>query len=75
VYWLGYWLPRLDESGFYPPDRPAQLQLAEDIEALMRDGVLVTSPGRTYTFDEIGSALAHAEAVGREGKVLLVPER
>ncbi|HYZ28017.1 MAG TPA: zinc-dependent alcohol dehydrogenase family protein [Thermoleophilaceae bacterium] len=75
VYWLGYWLPRLDDSGFYPPGRPAQFQLAEDIEALMRDGVLVTSPGRTYSLDEIGSALAEAEAVGRHGKVLLVPER
>jgi NADPH:quinone reductase len=73
VYWLGYWLPRLDESGFYPPGRPAQFQLAEDIEALMRDGVLVTSPGRTYSLDQIGSALAQAESVGRHGKVLLVP--
>ena len=23
VYWLGYWLPRLDRSGFFASDRPA----------------------------------------------------
>jgi NADPH:quinone reductase-like Zn-dependent oxidoreductase len=74
VYWLGYWLPRLDEAGFYPPGRPAQLQLAEDIQALMRDDVLVTSPGSAYTLDQIGRAVEQAEAVGRHGKVLLVPD-
>jgi NADPH:quinone reductase-like Zn-dependent oxidoreductase len=73
VFWLGYWLPRLDESGFYPPGTPAGVQLAQDIEALMRDDVLVTSPGRTYSLDEIGTAVAQAESVGRHGKVLLNP--
>jgi NADPH2:quinone reductase len=73
VFWLGYWLPRLDESGFYPPGRPAGSQLAEDIEALMRDDVLVTSLGRTYSLDEIGTAAAQAESVGRRGKILLNP--
>jgi NADPH:quinone reductase-like Zn-dependent oxidoreductase len=71
VFWLGYWLPRLDESGFYPPGTPAGLQLVQDIEALMRDDVLVTSAGRTYSLDEIGTAVAQAESVGRHGKVLL----
>jgi NADPH:quinone reductase-like Zn-dependent oxidoreductase len=71
VFWLGYWLPRLDESGFYPPGTPAGLQLVQDIEALMRDEVLVTSPGRTYSLDEIGTAVTQAESVGRHGKVLL----
>jgi NADPH:quinone reductase len=73
VFWLGYWLRRLDESGFYPPGTPAGTQLVKDIEALMRDDVLVTSPGRTYSLDEIGSAIAQAESVGRTGKVLLNP--
>ncbi|HWE07890.1 MAG TPA: zinc-dependent alcohol dehydrogenase family protein [Solirubrobacteraceae bacterium] len=73
VYWLGYWLPRLDESGFYPPGMPARLQLANEIEALMRGDVLVTSPGRTYSLDDIGRAVAQAESVGRHGKVLLTP--
>jgi NADPH:quinone reductase len=72
VFWLGYWLPRLAESGFYPPGAPARFQLAQEIEALMRDEILVTSPGRTYSLDEIGVAVAQAESVGRHGKVLLV---
>jgi NADPH:quinone reductase-like Zn-dependent oxidoreductase len=72
VFWLGYWLPRLNESGFYPAGTPAASQLAQDIEALMRDEVLVTSPGRAYSLDEIGIAVAQAESVGRQGKVLLV---
>jgi NADPH:quinone reductase-like Zn-dependent oxidoreductase len=71
VFWLGYWLPRLEQSGFYPPGTPAGLQLVKDIEALMRDDVLVTSPGRTYPLGEIASAVAQAESVGRHGKVLL----
>jgi NADPH:quinone reductase-like Zn-dependent oxidoreductase len=73
VFWLGYWLPRLDESGFYAPGTPAGSQLAQEIEALIRDDVLVTTPGRTYSLDEVGIAVAQAEAVGRHGKVLLVP--
>jgi NADPH:quinone reductase len=75
VFWLGYWLPRLDESGFYPPGTPAGVQLGQDIEALMRDDVLVTSLGQTYSLDEIGNAVAQAESVGRRGKVLLDPAR
>jgi NADPH:quinone reductase-like Zn-dependent oxidoreductase len=74
VYWLGYWLPRLDASGFYPPGTPARLQLMNDIEALMRAEILVTSRGRTYGLDEIGNAVAQAEAAGRHGKVLLKPQ-
>jgi hypothetical protein len=72
VFWLGYWLPRLDESGFYPTGTPAGSQLAKDIEALMREDVLVTSPGAAYALDDIGRAIAQAESVGRQGKVLLV---
>ena len=75
VFWFGYWLPRLDDAGFYPPGRPALFQLADDIEALTRDGVLVTAPGRTYSLEEISSAVAQAEAVGRHGKVLLIPDQ
>jgi NADPH:quinone reductase-like Zn-dependent oxidoreductase len=75
VFWLGYWLPRLDESCFYPSRTPAGLQLGKDIEALMRDEVLMTSPGQTYSLEEIASAVAQAESVGRQGKVLLVLPR
>jgi NADPH2:quinone reductase len=73
VFWLGYWLPKLDESGFYAPGTPAGLQLVQDIETLMRDDILVTSPGHEYSLDEIGVAVAEAESVGRRGKVLLNP--
>jgi NADPH:quinone reductase-like Zn-dependent oxidoreductase len=73
VFWLGYWLPRLDEAGFYPPGTPARLQLAQEIEALMRGDILVTSSGQMYSLDEIGVAVAQAESVGRNGKVLLSP--
>jgi NADPH2:quinone reductase len=75
VFWLGYWLPRLEQSGFYSPGTPAGSQLVGDIEALMRDDVLVTSPGKTYSLDEIGIAVTQAESVGRHGKVLLDPGR
>jgi NADPH:quinone reductase-like Zn-dependent oxidoreductase len=75
VFWLGYWLPRLDESGFYQPGTPARLQLVNDIEALMREDVLVTSPGQTYPLDEIGGAVRQAESIDRHGKVLLKPAR
>ncbi|MGW1159514.1 zinc-dependent alcohol dehydrogenase family protein [Streptomyces sp. NPDC002513] len=67
VYWLGYWLPRLTDA--------ERQQLGEDIVTLMREGVLETSPGRTYALDEIGDAVAQAEQKGRQGKVLLVPGR
>jgi NADPH:quinone reductase-like Zn-dependent oxidoreductase len=65
VYWLGYWLPRLEEK--------ERRQLAQDIATLIRDGILETSPGRKYSLDEIGDAVARAETMGRQGKVLLVP--
>ncbi len=40
----------------------------------MRDGLLVTSAARTFSLDEIGSAVTQAEATGRQGKILLVPQ-
>jgi NADPH:quinone reductase-like Zn-dependent oxidoreductase len=67
VYWLGYWLPRLDEA--------ARGQLVDDIVALLGDGILETSPGREFSLDEVGAAVTQAESGGRQGKVRLVPER
>lgn len=64
VFWLGYWLPRLTDA--------ERRQLGEDIVALMREGILETSPGRQYSLDEIGEAVAQAEQKGRQGKVFLV---
>jgi NADPH2:quinone reductase len=65
VFWLGYWLPRLDET--------ARRQLVQEIVTLMREGILETSAGRKFPLDEIGAAVTQAESVGRQGKVLLIP--
>ncbi|HEY4387367.1 MAG TPA: zinc-dependent alcohol dehydrogenase family protein [Ktedonobacteraceae bacterium] len=67
VFWLGYWFPRLDET--------ARQQLVQEIVALMRDGILMTSATHTFSLDEIGAAVTHAETTGRQGKTLLVPEK
>ncbi len=73
VYWLGYWIPRLDESGFYPSGTPATAQLMDEVAGLIREGVLETSPGTHYPLDHICDAVVEAESVGRSGKVLLAP--
>lgn len=73
VYWLGYWLPRLNESGFFAPDRPAIPQLIDEIVDLIHQGVLNTSPGKKFGLDDIHAAITEAESVGRSGKVLLAP--
>jgi NADPH:quinone reductase len=65
VFWLGYWLPRLTAQ--------ERRQLVDEVVALMRKGILLTSPGRKFSLDEIGAAVAQAEAPGKHGKVLLVP--
>lgn len=65
VFWLGYWLDRLDAQ--------ARDKLMEAISGLVRDGILETSPGRQYPLDEIGAAVTQAETTGHQGKVLLVP--
>jgi NADPH:quinone reductase len=65
VFWLGYWLSRLETE--------ARRQLMDDITDLVRDGILETSPGRRYPLDEIGAAVAQAESAGSQGKVLLIP--
>jgi NADPH:quinone reductase len=75
VYWLGYWLPRLDESGFFAPGRPAIPQLIDEISDLIRQGILETSPGKKFGLDDIHAAVAEAETVGRDGKVFLAPDR
>jgi NADPH:quinone reductase len=65
VFWLGYWLPRLEAR--------ARRQLMDAIAGLVRDGILKTSPGRRYSLDEIGAAVTQAESAGSHGKVLLTP--
>ena len=66
VFWLGYWFNRLDET--------ARRQLVQEIVTLMREGILVTSAARAFSLDEIGTAVTQAEATGRQGKILLVPQ-
>ena len=66
VFWLGYWFPRLDE--------PARRQLVQEIVSLLREGILTTSAVRAFSLDEIGTAVRQAEAPGRQGKILLVPQ-
>ena len=73
VYWLGYWLPRLDKSGFFAPERPAIPQLIDEIADLIRQGILETSRGTQFSLDQIRAAVTEAESVGRSGKVLLAP--
>jgi NADPH:quinone reductase len=65
VFWLGYWLPRVDTE--------ARHQLTDAIAELIRDGILETSPGRRYSLDEIGAAVTQAESAGKQGKVFLIP--
>jgi NADPH:quinone reductase-like Zn-dependent oxidoreductase len=65
VYWLGYWLHRLEET--------TRQQLADDIVALIRGGILETRPGHTYSLGKIVAATTQAESMGRQGKVLIVP--
>ena len=67
VFWLGYWLPRMEES--------ARRQLVQDIVTLLHDGVLTTSAARPFSLAEISTAVAQAEATGKKGKMLLVPSR
>jgi NADPH:quinone reductase len=66
VFWLGYWWPRLEET--------ARRHVVQDIGTLMGEGLLVTSGTRKYALEEIGPAVTQAEATGRQGKILLVPE-
>jgi NADPH:quinone reductase len=73
VYWLGYWLPRLDNSGFFVADRPALPQLIDECLELIRQGILNTSPGKKFGLDDIHAAVTEAESVGRSRKVFITP--
>jgi len=67
VFWLGYWLAKLDAR--------ERRQLVDEVVALMREGILWTSPGRKFSLEDIDAAVAQAESPGRHGKVLLVPSQ
>jgi NADPH:quinone reductase len=72
-FWLGFWLPRLNEAGFFGSGRPAIPQLIDEIIELIRNGILRTSPGQKFSLDDITAAVTAAESVGHDGKVLLAP--
>lgn len=65
VFWLGYWLPRLDAT--------VRSQLVQEKAALQREGILTTSAAQPFSLDEIRTAVLQAETRGRQGKVLLLP--
>lgn len=67
VFWLGYWFPKLDET--------ARHHLVQEIVTFMRNDILITSAVHTFCLDKISTAVMYAELTGRQGKVLLVPER
>jgi NADPH:quinone reductase-like Zn-dependent oxidoreductase len=67
VFWLGYWLPRLDVA--------ARRQLVQDIVTLLHEGILTTSMSLPFSLKEIGIAVTQAETMGRQGKILLVPQQ
>ncbi|MEV6609011.1 zinc-dependent alcohol dehydrogenase family protein [Kutzneria sp. NPDC051319] len=67
VFWLGYWLPRLSQLGL------TMAGLIEEMSTLIRAGVLENSPGERFGLEEVVAAVVEAEAVGRKGKVLIVP--
>ena len=67
VYWLGYWLPRLEDSGFFP-GHMAIAQLIDEITGLIREGVLATTPGTNYPIDDIHRAVTDAESPGSNGE-------
>ncbi|WP_236023039.1 zinc-binding dehydrogenase [Dictyobacter formicarum] len=67
VFWLGYWFPRLDGA--------TRRQLAQERVSLQRAGILATSAAQRFPLDKISAAVIQAEATGRQGKVLLVPEK
>lgn len=62
-FWLGYWMR--DRS------IPAALRLFREIAVMIRRGVLSSEIGRVYPLDEILEAAKHADAVARQGKVLV----
>jgi len=62
-FWLGHWIRQRTI--------PASLRLFAEIARMIRAGVLSSDIGASFSLDAIGEATRQAEAVGRQGKVLL----
>lgn len=62
-FWLGNYMETLSLT--------ARLKLVRTVSGLIRDGVLSSEIGETYSLDQITTAVQTAEQPGRGGKVLL----
>jgi NADPH2:quinone reductase len=63
----GFWLGRyMDQLAL-----PAKLLLVRRIQKMILSGVLSTKIGATFSLDDIGDAVVHAETPDRSGKTLL----
>lgn len=62
-FWLGHWMRG--------QSIPQSLGLFKEVARLMRAGVLTSRTGKTFTLDDVISAVKEAETPGRIGKVLL----
>ena len=62
-FWLGAWAK---QQGVL-----TMLRLFRRVKALMREGVLQTHVAATYPIEQVAKAVAHADAPGKGGKVLL----
>jgi NADPH:quinone reductase-like Zn-dependent oxidoreductase len=62
-FWLGHWMRERSI--------PANLLLFRQIASMIRQKVLDSEIGRVYPLDQISEAARHADAVARQGKVLV----
>jgi NADPH:quinone reductase len=62
-FWLGNYMETLK--------LPAKLKLVRRVSGLIREGVLASEIGASFSLDEITAAVQTAETQGRGGKVLL----
>jgi NADPH:quinone reductase-like Zn-dependent oxidoreductase len=62
-FWLGHWMRERSI--------PSALLLFREIASMIRKDVLSSEIGRVYPLDEIVEAAKQADAVGRQGKVLV----
>ncbi|MGZ0172560.1 MAG: zinc-dependent alcohol dehydrogenase family protein [Planctomycetales bacterium] len=62
-FWLGNYMETLK--------MPAKLKLVRTVSGLIREGVLASEIGSSFSLDEVVSAVQAAEVPGRGGKVLL----
>lgn len=62
-FWLGNYMETLK--------MPAKLKLVRKVSALIREGVLASEIGDSFSLDQVVSAAQAAEVPGRGGKVLL----